>query len=197
MAYHRLEELKQAIDTSSSWAEVALAMGRDRKSGDYFKRLAIKDSLDYSNLSPSHMTPLDKKDFEVPFEKQDSKNRLSQRRAAIGTAINWFLSNGYSPSLPVEVEKYDLVVESPTGFQKVQVKSSEKVLSSGNHEVSLLTTYYNTETHKYEQRSYTEHEIDIFFVECLDGTKYIIPYAAVKGKQRITITKKYNTFKVE
>jgi hypothetical protein len=189
MPYHRLEELKQAINASSSWVEVALAMGRDRKSGDYFKRLAIKNSLDYSNLNPSHMTPLNKEDFKVPFKERKDENRLSQRRAAIGTAINWFLSNGYSPSLPVEVEKYDLVVESPTGFQKVQVKSSEKIASNGNHEVSLLTTYYNTETNKYEQRSYTEDEIDVFFVECLDGTKYIIPYAAVEGKQRITITK--------
>lgn len=193
----RKAQLQEAISTSKSWVEVSNKMGKSRSAGDYFKKTAEKLGLDYSNLVPSHMKALNSEDFDIPFRSQPVKDRLAQRRSAIGTAINWFLSNNYSPSIPVEIEKYDLVVESEKGFQKVQVKSSEKVLSNGNHEASLLTTFYNLEKKRYEQRAYVEHEVDIFFIECADGFKYIIPFEAVKGKQRITITKKYESFRVE
>lgn len=189
-------ELERTIRLSTSWAEVAVRLGKSKGSGNYFKQLSELHNIDYSEFIKSHMETIDANKYDKAFSKKRPTERLFFRRAAIGVAIDWFLSNGFSPSLPVEVEKYDLVVESPQGFRKIQVKSSEKKESSGNNSVNLLTTTYNSDTRKYEQAPYKEGDIDEFFIVCSDGSKYLIPLKAALGKRHIVVTSKYKEFLV-
>lgn len=187
--------LQDAIATSHSWVEVATKIGLSKGSGNRVKERAIKEGLDYSSLEPSHMLSVKKKDFSSPFDDIEPKDRLAHRRSAVGVAIEWFLANNFSASLPVEVEKYDLVVETKVGFRKVQVKSAE-VCKNGKYQISLLTTFYNNENKKYEQREYLSDEIDDYFIVCSDGNRYLIPFEAAAGKKKIVVTEKYKEFLV-
>lgn len=188
-------EVATAVQISTSWVEVATKLGRSKSSGDEVKKLAISYDIDFTHIV-SHMDIVSREAFPNHYPQQEP-DRLTHRRAAIGKAINWFLSNGYSPSLPVEVEKYDLVVESASGFRKVQVKSSENLSQSrGRYSVALLTTSYDEVTKKYVQRPYQPEEIDDFFICCSDGKQYLIPFDATKGKRHITVTDKFKEFLV-
>jgi hypothetical protein len=185
-----LPQLQAAIDESKSWVEVARIMGRSPSSGDMFKQIAEKHGLSHDHLV-SHMAPVANDDSADPYPVS-VPDRLAARRSAIGVAIAWFLGKGYKVALPVEVEKYDLVVESALGFRKVQVKSAEKE----NQQVSLLTTTYDSVTSKYVQRPYLEDEIDDFFVVCANGENYLVPQNKVAGKRTAMLSTKYRDFLV-
>jgi len=85
----------------------------------FIKGHAARIGLDLSHLSS-------------PKPKPSSPSALSQlryapehlRRAAPTIAMTWFMIHGCAPLLPVEPEPYDLIVATPEGLQRVQVKST-------------------------------------------------------------------------
>jgi len=63
----------------------------------------------------------------VPFTNPVSDRHL--RKAGIGQAIWWFSQRGYSVSIPVEPEPYDLIVESDDGLKLANVELDRKILA--------------------------------------------------------------------
>lgn len=133
---------------------------------------------------------------------QQAPGARNLRSAAIGEAVRWFLERGYNPSIPVETARYDLIVESDRGFQRVQVKSATTKSAYGNWNVRACRLQYDsamsvTTAGKRRSVTYTENEIDYFFVVTADNTKYLIPLAVTTTSAgKLVLGKKYAKFKV-
>lgn len=133
-----------------------------------------------------------------PFSGRQSSRTLQVR--ALAEAMSWFMDRGYPVSLPVEPVPYDLIAESDQGLQRVQVKSSQTAGSSGRYEVKLHRSRYvraqGGRPGHYLQAPYRPDDVDIFFIVCDDGARYLVPYPAVAGLSRIVITAKYAMYRI-
>jgi hypothetical protein len=124
------------------------------------------------------------------------------REAAIGHAVAWFLSRGYTPSIPVASVRYDLVVDSDSGLQRIQVKSTTQRDRYGRWIVGITRLAYdrlkverNAEGQRTRQ-AYGVDEIDFFFIVVADGSHYLIPVAETAGAANIVLNQKYAAYRV-
>lgn len=117
-------------------------------------------------------------DVAIPFAKEPQASRL--RSAAIGVAAQWFLERGYMPSIPVEAARYDLVVESDTGLQRVQVKTTTH-RDRGRWVVEVCRRAYQKDRPQIDANGkrvrvgYDLGDVDWFFILAGDGSMYLIP----------------------
>lgn len=133
-------------------------------------------------------------ELSVPFTQSPIPKNLP--RAAIGIATQWFLRRGYMASLPVEPTHYDLVVESDTGLQRVQVKSTTCLdPRSGAWVVHTHRLTWDPKTPgKRRKCPYTKENIDLFFVVTGNNDIFVIPVEAVTAMS-ISLDTKYTRFK--
>jgi hypothetical protein len=120
------------------------------------------------------------------------------RHAAVGIAVEWFVSRGYVASLPVTAAVYDLVVESDTGLMRVQVKTTTHRRAHGWVANVFRQEYDGTATTTLRRRHvpYSAHDIDVFFIVTGDRALYLIPVAVVRSRTKITLDTRYKHFKV-
>lgn len=71
--------------------------------------------------------------------------RSSLRHAAPLIVASWFAVRGFPVSLPSEPQPYDLLVSTPEGIQRVQVKSSTSAISNGSWHVGIGRRPYSME----------------------------------------------------
>jgi hypothetical protein len=136
----------------------------------------------------------------LPFQRAPAQTHL--RSAAIGIAVRWFLDRGYIPSVPLEPARYDLVVDSDGGLQRIQIKTTNFRDKQGVWVVHAHRTRYHADAEtrgvagKRKAVPYTPVEIDFFFVVTGDLTTYLIPIAASGDRKNLTLGKKYAKFKL-
>src|SRR3990167_9786685 len=108
-------------------------------------------------------------------------NSKKKANVATGYAMAYFMSRGYTISLPVgDCEKYDLVVDFGS-LEKVQCKYTDyKKNKGGGFSVELRT--YGGYREKVYSTKYEEGDFDKLYVYCSDGSQYLIPWEKVKGK---------------
>jgi hypothetical protein len=139
---------------------------------------------------------------EVPIPFGRLPSQVNVRSSAIGEAVRWFLERGYIPSIPLEPTRYDLVVESDSGFKRVQVKSSTFQDRSGAWVTCTHRTQYDSTVvargtaGKRRKVRYTKDEVDWFFIVVGDGSKYLIPLEVVGDTLRLSLGKKYENYKI-
>ncbi len=129
------QELSEAVNASDSWEEVAERLGlvRERRSGLRMKGHAVRLDLDVSHLDdPTPTRPL-----LAGLSRDPQKSSL--RHAAPLIVASWFAVRGFPVSLPSEPQPYDLLVSTPEGIQRVQVKSSTNAISNGSWHVGIWT----------------------------------------------------------
>lgn len=197
------EELGAALEGSSTWRQVLLALGRNPKGSTE----SIKDVADRLSLDYSHLPGFDREELKEPgftaanaFPAKSISVRNFQLEAQ-AHAISWFTARGYATSLPTQPVAYDLVAESAIGLQRIQVKSSQsREASTGHYIVRLVKSSYvaagGGRPGRYVQIPYGEDELDWFFVYCADGSTFLIPQRVVLRKATITVTRKYASFRV-
>lgn len=118
-----------------------------------------------------------------------------------GTAITWFMNRGYNVSIPVGMAAYDLVVETPGGMRRVQIKyTSQKNRGSNAWYCSIGHRVYAKEATlnaggKRVAVPYTAEEIDLFFILTEDGSVFLIPVEASGGKLCICLDTKYAKYR--
>lgn len=182
------EELRAAITTSRSWAQVAEKLGEIRVGRSYEKlrRLAASAGIDVSSLYGQRWLAAPVAPLAVPFTQEFDPNRLHRMGTAVATA--WFVGRGYMVSIPVEPASYDLIAESDDGLQRVQVKTTcGDAVGVTKVQYGLRST---PSTGKYGgRRPYTTDEIDLFFIYAATGAMYLIPVAAVEGMQRLALSR--------
>jgi hypothetical protein len=174
-------DIVRAVADASSWSEVLLILGVNNN-GDALVRIrghAARLGLDVAHLSRQRSRP------PIDDLVQPPRPR-SLRAAATSIAAAWFTLHGYSTSVPVEPEVYDLLVALPSGIQRVQVKSSTCRLSNGKWQVQIGRRPYTPEKSA-ARAPYDPDVVDFFFVVTLGGSLYLIPSRAVAGLVSICV----------
>lgn len=83
-------------------------------------------------------------------------------------------------ALPSEPQEYDLLVTTPDGIQRVQVKSTTSVARNGSWQVGIGHRPYSLENSG-DRIPYDPDNLDLFVVINGDGDIYVIPITAVAG----------------
>ena len=122
-------------------------------------------------------------------------NPRKQGDAGLGVAICWFAGNGYTVCVPLtDSQRYDLVVENGSGLFRVSVKTSTQKSTSGRYMVGLRTigsNMYRTTIKKFDASEY-----EYLFAACEDGTRYLIPATAIESGNTITLSGRYEKYKI-
>lgn len=206
------DDLKQAIEGSTSWRAVQRSLGlKATGPAHWLRRHAQALNIDYSHfrngrslhdrareLGPRSDAPL--APGRLPFGQPVSPDG----KYGLSVAARWFLERGYPVSVPLEPTRYDLVAESDDGLIRVQVKTTRKQGRNGRYQVKLVRTVYDAEAEsnaggKYRQVPYLPGMVDYFFVIANGGEKldmYLLPFDAVDGKTSVVLDRKYAAFKV-
>ncbi|MFU8874009.1 group I intron-associated PD-(D/E)XK endonuclease [Micromonospora sp. SL4-19] len=194
------DRLRELVPQCRSWNHLAQEIGyANSRQGGWRPKLAAR--IEALGLSVEHFQG---RGFNglVPFANEPTftadprPQRL--RVAATGKAIAWFSERGYVVSLPVEPAVYDLIVDSPNGFDRVQVKSS----TTADRSVQFTRTVYDNRQPGQKSSGYVRSapyepgDIDYFFVVLGDGSMYLLPYDVIGRRKTANMGKRYEQFRV-
>jgi len=107
------------------------------------------------------------------------------REAATSLAASWFALCGYTAAIPIEPTVYDLLVSTPDGIKRVQVKTTTYNGKTG-WQVSVGRRPYSIGNRE-RQVPYDPELIDWFFI--MDGhlNMYLIPSKVIGGRVSILL----------
>ena len=106
---------------------------------------------------------------------------------AVASAINHFVSAGYTVSIPLaDTAKYDLVVEQHGVCQTVQCKYAGYEGNPGIFSVPLYVSGGNRSAGNRRMR-YQEGDFDILYILCANGRTYAIPLEEIAGQTTINV----------
>ena len=161
--------LRTAIAHGSTWSEVAGILDlHDTCDIEALRGHAARLDLDVTHLAPMTTTSTD----------QNLKPSIAHLdRAGSLLAAAWFTLSGLAVSWPLEPSRYDLLVGTPVGIRRVQVKTTT-VRVGHTWKVYLSTC-------RRRRRTYSPDEIDDFFIIDGDLSNYLIPVAVVGGLHAI------------
>jgi hypothetical protein len=100
-------------------------------------------------------------------------------------AASWFSLRGCAAAIPVEPTVYDLLVSTPDGIKRVQVKTTTYNGTTG-WQVAVGRRPYSI-GNKERQIPYDPELIDWFFIVDGDLTMYLIPSAVIAGRVQILL----------
>lgn len=178
------EDLRNAVSGSTTWAEVtaSLGYGSSTSGRETIKSHAARLGLDLSHLAA--VGPV------APAADIPPVDLANLRNAAPSIALTWFTLRGQPPSVPLEPQRYDMVVETASGFKRVQVKSTTFFVNGAWH-VSV--------SHRPDKNGnrapYSSDDVDLFFIIDGDMNLYLIPISALGGRIAINL-RAYESFKV-
>jgi hypothetical protein len=118
----------------------------------------------------------------------NQKNSRKQGDVGLGVAIGYFVTQGYTVSLPLtDNQDYDLIVDIDERLNRVQVKTSRmKSRNSKGYEVQLRTCGGNRSGSGVVKK-FDPDKVEFVFVLTDDGTRYFIPSSCVKGSSSISV----------
>lgn len=161
--------LRTAIANGGTWSEVADILGlHDPCDIEALKGHAARLDVDFGHLTPTPTAPTD-------HSLTPSLAHLDRAGSLIAAA--WFTLSGLAVSWPLEPSRYDLLVSTPEGVRRVQVKTTT-ARAGRTWKVYLSTS-------RGRRRTYSPDEIDDFFIVDGDLTNYLIPVAVVGGLHAI------------
>jgi hypothetical protein len=162
-------DLRSAIERGNAWSEVAeMLQLNDTQDIVTLKGHAARLGLEVAHLEP--MTP-------APIDQDPKPSIVHLDRAGPLLAAAWFMLTGLAVSWPLEPSRYDLLVDTPAGIRRVQVKTTTV------HVGHTWKVYLSTCRRR--RRTYNPDEVDDFFIIDGDLSNYLIPVAAVGGLQAI------------
>jgi hypothetical protein len=175
-------QLKHAISEGRSWTDVLTELGLSTSSGNaqgHIKSHAVRLGLDLSHLRAGRPA-------EPPAKISHLKADLRYLRVAGPTmAATWFALRGCTVSFPAEPATYDLLVDTPEGIRRVQVKTSTSHTKDGW--MVTVGRHLNADTKRGHLTAYDPESIDLFFVIDGDFAMYLIPSRALAGRVRVLI----------
>jgi hypothetical protein len=172
--------LRRAAAQACSWNELLEAIGMKSRSGDERTRVrahAVRLGLDLSHLSDR---PRDAAGQLVP--EPELKNL---RDAATSLAACWFSLRGFGAAVPIEPTIYDLLVSTPEGIKRVQVKTTTYKGKVG-WQVGVGRRPYSIGNRE-PLRPYDPELIDWFFIVDGDLNIYLIPSQVIGGRVGILL----------
>lgn len=107
------------------------------------------------------------------------------RESGTVIAAMWFMMCGCNASLPVEPVHYDLLVATPNGIKRIQVKTTTHNGKDG-WVVQVGRRPYSTGNHQ-RLVPYDPDTLDYFFILDGDLTMYLIPSRALAGRVMVLL----------
>jgi hypothetical protein len=122
-------------------------------------------------------------------------NPRLQGLIGLGRAIDWFCTQGYAVSIPLnDSQPYDLVVEDADGvLRRVQVKTTTCRNPTGNFVVRLETAGGNQSFRT--RKPFDPLGCDLLFVLTDDDEVYVMPTSAFAARTMLTLHKKYDRYR--
>lgn len=108
---------------------------------------------------------------------------------ALGRAIQFFTSKGYSVLLPLnDAQDYDLAFDDGESIKTVQVKYTSQKATSGNYVFKLIICgHLDRNGNNYEKIPEYE-KINYYFITTSDNEDYFIPTNVICNKKSCTLT---------
>jgi hypothetical protein len=130
-----------------------------------------------------------------PIEQLTQAAESSElRNAAPAVAAAWFALRGRPVAIPSEPEAYDLLVATPGGYQRVQVKTTTCQVGSDKWRVTIGHRPYSLDKTA-SKEPYDPDAIDYFFIINATGDVYLIPIEVVAGYTAIYLSA-YDDYRV-
>lgn len=117
-----------------------------------------------------------------------------KENTALGMAIAYFASHGYTVCLPLnDTQDYDLVVQLENSFKSIQVKSSGCKTKYGVYQVALKSCGGTAgKTYK----TVVNTDIDYLFVFLANKEMYLLPKDAFSNESTLNLGNKYRNYQV-
>lgn len=163
-----------------SWSTLLAAIGVKSTSRAYRTRVkehAVRLGLDLSHLDE------DARQAIQPASPGPALRNL--RDAATMLAAFWFSLCGFGTAIPVEPAIYDLLVSTPDGIKRIQVKTTTYKSKSG-WQVAVGRRPYSPGNRE-RLVPYDPGLIDWFFIVDGDLTMYLIPSQVIAGRVQILL----------
>lgn len=181
-------QLMTAIKNASSWQEVGdclgVVLGSPCGERTHLRGHAARLGLDTSHLSVP--TNTNSRSAAGPHAVNQLGYRPEfLRRAAPSIAMAWFALRGCTSSLPIEPEVYDLLVESPYGILRVQVKSTTCKIKKDDTWQVKVGHGSGGKRNTVGVTPYDHEAIDLYFIVDGDLRIYLIPSVVLGGRVSI------------
>ncbi|MBO0831927.1 MAG: hypothetical protein J2P28_08650 [Actinobacteria bacterium] len=185
------DKLASVLASSASWPQVLGALGL--RSGSQRCRALVAARAERLSLDTAHLGS-----GGYNRRRSTSSELIPQpsflRDAAEPLAVAWFMLHGLWPAAPAEPRPYDLLLDTPDGVKRVQVKTTTSKASSGAW-LARIGRHAGGGSKHNQRAPYTESEVDLFLIADGDLTLYLIPLVAVSGRTSICLTQ-YGGFEV-
>ena len=124
------------------------------------------------------------------------KNTREQGDIGLAVAIAELSKRNYLISIPLTDNNiYDLIIEKDLDLYTVQVKTTSRIMPSGNFEVGLKRV--RTNRSKNIIHKFNNEEVDYIYILTSDNTSYFIPSKNIVATSSITLGTKYNEYIME
>lgn len=173
-------QLKRAVADGRSWDEVFTALGLQTPTKGTRVRItghAMRLGLDLKHLNDKRVM--------TPAANNLRIDPMRLRDAALPVAAAWFMVRGCTVSFPIEQAVYDLLVHSPDGIRRVQVKTTT-TKGRGDGQVTVSRRPYSI-GNLAPRVPYDPEVIDYFFVVDGDYDMYLIPSRVVAGRVAVML----------
>jgi len=173
-------QLRLAVANAQTWWEVFTQLGRTSYNHDDRVRVkahAVRLGLDLSRL--------DGQAGEAPVPRELKPDVKHLRDAGTAIAAMWFLLCGCNASIPIEPTIYDLLVSTPGGIKRVQVKTTTYKSKDG-WTVAVGRRPYSVGNRE-PLVPYDPDLVDFFFVLDGDLTMYLIPSRVLAGRVMVLL----------
>lgn len=175
--------LRTAIDRATTWPQ-ALALLGIQDTG--VARTRVRGHAHRLGLHVAHL------DGPAPVRPGIDQARHARpradmlRTAASAIAVAWFSLRGWPTVAAAEGQLYDLIVAMPSGFQRVQVKSTICRSKTGRWLVGVGRRPYSLDKTA-TKAPYDPRALDHFFIVTGDGDLYLVPSQALAGRTSVSI----------
>ena len=119
-------------------------------------------------------------------------NNKNIGNTSLGIAIAYFVSNGYTVSIPLnDTQDYDLIVEKDNILSRVQVKGTSFKTKYGIYQVALKSAG-GTKGKIY--KTVKDTNVELLFIVTQDKNMYLIPINRIKNTYTLNLGKEYDIY---
>lgn len=167
-------QLRRAVAEATCWDDVYAGLGlRTPTKGT---RVRLQGHAIRLGLNLSH---LESRAAQSALPSQWRVDPVRLREAAVPLAAAWFTMRDCSVAFPIEQAVYDLLVHSPGGISRVQVKST--MTTGPKAQVNVGRRPY-TAGNLGPRLPYDPKVIDYFFIVDGDWNIYLLPSQVIAGR---------------
>lgn len=189
--YHHFsdQQLVEALGTASSWAQALTLLGYAEDSGS--ARATIRKHAKRLGLPTPYFAVRPVSSAAVVCMTPSASNLRNAGPTLVAAAC---ILAGHRVTWPLEPAAYDLVVDTGSSLQRVQVKTCTRKVG-GSWQCSVTRSEYAHVAGGKRRAWYSQDDIDAFAIVDGDGEIYWIPIGDVVGQATLSL-RRYGEYRV-